>query len=305
MLPESRFLSITSDGKGVSQAITTVILVMAVMSVSLAAFFFTQLNLTMQSEQAEFENAKEAMVNLARIIENLEEGDAQYLTLSINNGGLELTRGLENIRITIWSEDDLSKPPVSLNLGKVNLIKIRGGSGVSGPSFRVLKGDRSINDKNTLLNRYIIISPDNPGPMGMVYQEWDRGAWIIIDFGRVRAMPSGTILQTDNGKKWYRVSTVDIVYFNITFGEISSGGGTYNFHVRIKDVKRYDPEKFHSSTVNIHVERWSDDGLIHYENRWEYEWRPRDSDTPSSDDRWNLYWTLVYLTVVNLEVSVR
>ncbi|MEM3711940.1 MAG: hypothetical protein QXR97_00135 [Thermoproteota archaeon] len=305
MLPESRFLSITSDGKGVSQAITTVILVMAVMSVSLAAFFFTQLNLTMQSEQAEFENAKEAMVNLARIIENLEEGDAQYLTLSINNGGLELTRGLENIRITIWSEDDLSKPPVSLNLGKVNLIKIRGGAGVSGPSFRVLKGDRSINDKNTLLNRYIIISPDNPSPMGIVYQEWDRGAWIIIDFGRVRAMPSGTILQTDNGEKWYRVSTVDIVYFNITFGEISSSGGTYNFHVRIKDVKRYDPEKFHSSTVNIHVERWSEDGLIHYENRWEYEWRPSDSDTSSSDNRWNLYWTLVYLTVVNVEVSVR
>jgi len=288
MLPESRFLSITSDGKGVSQAITTVILVMAVMSVSLAAFFFTQLNLTMQSEQAEFENAKEAMVNLARIIENLEEGDAHYVTFSMNSGGLELRKGVENIRLLVW-DDERS---VEWDLGKVNLIKLRSGSGVSGSSFRVLEGDVRINNKDDLLDRYIMIRPDNPGPMGVVYQEWDKGAWVVIDFGRIRVMPTGTIPRTDDGLTWYRVNTVDIVYVNITFGEIG-GGGTFNVYARVKDVKKYAPETFYSQIITVKVERGPDNAPTLYNDEY---------DVPGFS---GASITMVYLTVVNVEVSVR
>jgi len=276
------------DKRGVSQAVSSVILVMTAMLVSLTAFFFAQLNLTMQSEQAEFENAKEAMVSLARIIETLEEGDAHQITLSMNSGGPELTRGLESIRLTVW-DDERS---VEWNLGRVNQIKIRGGTGVPG-SFRVLEGDVSVSNKNDLSDKYVMIRPDNPGPMGVVYQEWSMRAWIVVDFGRVKVMQTGTTPCTDDGYVWYRVNTVDIVYYNVTFGEISSSGGTFIFHVRVRNVEKQAPVKFYSPTVNVRVERGPDDNPARYSEEWEVPGFAGASIT------------MVYVTVVNVEVSLR
>jgi hypothetical protein len=275
--------------KGVSEVYATVILTSVTMSMIVAAVFFAQLNLVAQSEATEFENGKASMVSLAQMIESLrtDKGAAAYTRFSINSGGLALTPGTESIRLKV--EDD--EKTVVWDLGTVNLIRLRGGGGVSGSFFQVLQGDKSIDAKDDLLDRYVMIRPNNPGPMGVVYQEWDRGAWVVVDFGRIRVVPSGTSPCTDNGLIWYRVNNVHITYFKIVWGEFS-GSDTFDVCVRVKDVKTYPPEKFYSSEVTVSVERGTASNPMHYS----------DSYSVSSS---NVAATLVYLTVVEVEVSVR
>lgn len=275
--------------KGVSEVHATVILVSVTLSMIIAAVFFAQINLVTQSEATEFENGKASMISLAKAIEGLSlKGDASYTRFAINSGGLSLREGTERITIRVWDDEK----NVEWDLGRINLIRLRGGGGVSGAFFQVLQGDKNIDSKEELLDRYLMIRPDNPGSMGVVYQEWDAGAWIVVDFGRVRVVPSGAMPSTDDGLTWYRANTVQITFFNITWGEFS-GRGTFDVCMRVKDVKNYSPEKFYSSEVNVRVERGPDSNPAYYND----EYTVLGSSGAAI--------TFVYLTVVEVEISVR
>lgn len=291
--PCLRVLATLLNRRGASQAITSVILIMAAMSASVVAFFYAQLNLSTQSKQTEFENAKASMESIAQIIEDLSysKGAAAYTSIS---GGLTLTQGTESITVTV---DDGINDVETWNLGRINLIRFRGGEGVSGSYFNVLRGDMSITDKDVFLNRYLIISPSNPGPLGVVYQEWDKAAWINVDFGRIKVVPSGAVPYTENGLDWYNINSVQIIYLNITrniTGGEPHGSDVFDIYVRVKDVKTYLPRAFQSSIVEISVNRGPEDDPSRYNNAYTIEGTGT-----------NVLYTLVYLTVVEVEVSVR
>ncbi|MEM2608851.1 MAG: hypothetical protein QXT87_06380 [Thermoproteota archaeon] len=278
-MPEvPRLLSTSFDRKGVSQAITSVILVMTVMSVSLAAFFFAQLNLTMQSEQTEFENAKEAMVSLAQVIEGLSgKGATAYTSLSLRSGGLVLTPGTEQIIVKVNDK-------VILN-GIVNLVRLRGGRAAS-LLFRMLKGDTRILSKEELMERddYLIISPASPGELGLVYVERVGEPYIVMDFGRIRVVPKGTFNYTVDGRNFDKLNLVEVTYFNITYGSFR-GSDVYEVYARIVKENTWVEPLLDSTSITITVER----GGV--------------SKSYSTNQGGN--GTLLFITLVEVEVSVR
>jgi len=253
---------------------------MAVMSVSLAAFFFTQLNLTMQSEQAEFENAKEAMVSLARVIEGLSgKGSTAYTSLSLRSGGLVLTPGTERIIVKVDGKDT---PIINSTL---NLVRLRGGR-VASLSFKMLKGDARISSKEELVKRddYLIISPASSGDLGLVYVERVGEPYIVMDFGRIMVVPKGTFNYTRDGRNFDKLNLVELTYFNITYGSFK---GSDVYEVCAKIVKEYTwvEPLLNSTRITITVER----GGV--------------SKSYSTDQGGN--GTLLFITIVEVEVSVR
>lgn len=276
--------------KGVSEVVVTVIMFSTILGTLVVALFFAQLNLSAQSTAVEFENGKAGMVSLAQTINGLSlaEGSAAYVRVSSVSQGVFLTEGEDSLKIVV----DDGQRSVQWDMGRINLVKLKGAIGASSSSFMVLEGDRSIRDKRELLGG-LIINPDRPGSLGVVYQEWNYGPWVIVDFGRVRVVPSGAVPHTENGLDWYNISTVQITYFKILRGS-SSGSETLDICVRVKRIKTYTPEFFSSNFVRITVNRGPESNPSLYSKSY----------TVRSDAR-NLRGMLVYLTVVEVEVSVR
>lgn len=268
------------DGKGVSEVYATVILVCVTLVMITATVFLAQLNLTTQTEITEFENAKASMISLAQVVEGLgsSKGAAAYTRFAIRSGGLALTPGKEQLTIRVEDQTILTDT--------VNLIRLKGGGGVSSPYFQILKGDTGINDKDELTNQYqyLIISPENPGDLGLVYLEWNRGPWVIIDFSRVRIVPSGVILYTTDGMNWDPLNVVEVTYVNITFGEFS-GSDVYDVCAKVVNVTTRVIPFLDSTSITIRVERES--------VAQEY----------LSDQGGN--GTLLFLNIVEVEISVR
>ncbi|MGQ9479186.1 MAG: hypothetical protein ACUVQ0_04070 [Thermoproteota archaeon] len=242
------------DGKGVSQAIQSVILILAAMSTSLAAFFYAQLNLTMQSMQTEFENAKESMVSLAKMIEDLSlTGGAAHVTLSAISGGIWLPNEASDETISIRVVDDMDNEFFT-NVSRIYRIRFRGGEGVSSPEFKVLNGVSDANRPDEYIGRHLVVGSHEP--LGWVYVKREGTAWIVMDFGRVRITPSGRIrIYNNETERWMDRYVTEITYINITLGEVG-GSNPYDFYARVRRTCLYSFNTT-SSYATITVERTS------------------------------------------------
>ncbi|MEM2940149.1 MAG: hypothetical protein QW304_01140 [Thermoproteota archaeon] len=256
---------ISRDRRGISESIVSVILFAIVITTSISALFYAQLNLSTQSGQTDFENAKASMINLAQTIEGLSlsgKGTAAYVRIASKTGGVWLTRGEEKIKITVGGET---------REYDVNLVRFR--SDVSSVDFQVFKG---LSDSDP--TRCLIVSPDSSAPLGWVYLKRSQGAWIIVDFGRVRIVPTGRVRVNENN-----YFLVDVTYVEIVRGAFG-GSDTYNICAKVKDVKvetiYADP-----SSTSIIVERG---GF---------------SETYPIDTGGEVQAILVFLNIVEVEVS--
>ncbi len=237
------------DDKGVSEVVATVMLVTVTLGMIVGGVFFAQLNLSMQAQATEFENGKASMISLAQMIEgmSLVKGEAGYVRFAVSSGGLSLTRGAERLKITISDESGAS---LEVFEDIVNLPKFRGGGGVSSLDYQVLKGI-----PNALPTDHLIVSPDESAPLGWVYLKREQGAWVIMDFGRVRVVPSGTIRVTrDNGLNWEPVNVVEVTYVRIVYGTFS-GTNVYNVCARVTNVTTRVIRLPDSTSITVSVER--------------------------------------------------
>jgi len=259
--------------KGVSEVVGTVMLVTVTLGTVVAAVFFAQLNLSMQAQATEFENSKASMVSLAQMIEGLSlaKGSAAYTRFAIRSGGLALTPGTESLTITIEG--------TTVFEDRINLVRLRGGGGVSSLDFMVLKGV-----PNTMPTECLIISPENSAPLGWVYLKREQGAWVIMDFGRVRVVPSGVIQTTSDGVNWDPVNVVEITYVKIVYGTFS-GRDVYDVCAKVVNVTTQVIKFPDAIRITVRVERGS--------SSEEYA-----SDQGGND-------TIVFLNIVEIELSVR
>ncbi|MBO3770151.1 MAG: hypothetical protein JTT15_07105 [Candidatus Brockarchaeota archaeon] len=252
---------LVKDGRGISDAIVTTILFATFITICVSALFYAQLNLTIQSEQVDLENAKRSMISLADTISSLgKKGQAAYVKLSSKTGGLWVTRE-SRIRIRIGGETyeyDLT------------LLKFRSNAPSGG--FQVFKGLQNYNPAD-----FLIVSPDSPGPLGWVYLNRSYGAWIIVDFGRVRIVPTGRIsVQGSN------YTVVDVTYFNIVPGSLS-GTDVFNVCVKVRDVKVETVYTAPSARITVERGVYSKSYDIPYEN--------------------DVQGAIVFLNIVEVEVS--
>ena len=209
---------LVKDGRGISEALVSVVLFAMVVTICVSAIAYAQLNLAMQSEQTEFENAKSSMINLAETIESLSvsgKGAAAYVRISSKTGGIWFTKESGTLKITVGGET---------REYDVNLIRFR--SNVPSADFQVFKGVLNFKPVECL-----IVDQDSSAPLGWVYLNRSLGAHVVVDFGRVRVVPTGLVNNGDN--KYY---LVDVAYVKITPGSFS-GVDAYNVCVKVKDLK--------------------------------------------------------------------
>ncbi|MEM2608852.1 MAG: hypothetical protein QXT87_06385 [Thermoproteota archaeon] len=254
---------LVKDGRGISDAIVTTILFATFITICVSALFYAQLNLTIQSEQVDLENAKRSMISLADTISSLgQKGQAAYVQLSSKTGGLWVTRE-GRIRIRIGGETYEYD---------ITLLKFR--SNAPSGSFQVLKGLPNLNPAD-----FLIVGSNSPGPLGWVYLNRSYGAWIIVDFGRVRIVPTGRISIQGNN-----YTLVDVTYFNIVPGSFS-GTDVFNVCVKTRDVKVETIYTAPSTTITVERESFSESYNIE-----------------SGED---IQGTIVFLNIVEVEVSTR
>ncbi|MGB9717758.1 MAG: hypothetical protein ACPL4E_04885 [Thermoproteota archaeon] len=261
------------DRRGVSEVVATVMLVTVTLGMIVGGVFFAQLNLSMQAQATEFENGKASMISLAQMIEGLSlaKGSAAYTRFAISSGGLAVTPGAEKLTIKIDGG--------TIFEDNVTLVKLRGGGGVSSLDYQVLKGVQSLTPWECL-----IVSPVNPAPLGWVYLKREQGAWVIMDFGRIRVVPSGIINATRDGVNWDPLNVVEITYVRIVRGTFS-GSNVYDVCARVVNVTSRVIQLIDSTSITITVERGA------YYNEY------------STDQGGN--GTIVFLNIVDVEISIR
>ncbi|MEM3404452.1 MAG: hypothetical protein QXJ17_07960 [Nitrososphaeria archaeon] len=195
--------------RGISPVISTVILFSTIMVIMVGVLGYASSIFQIQSEWAEFSNAKDTTYNLAEIIEDvsLKPGAQSYVRYNPRSGGPNF---VENV-----GAFDLRVNTTVLINGAVNVFSYRGGDLV-GTSDEVLRG----NPENLIIY-------GNVAPLGAVNVTQRDGATIFLDFNRVgvirigmsnfsRGMIGSSIL-------WEPVEIIQVNMINLTFG---GGGGS-------------------------------------------------------------------------------
>jgi len=186
----------------------TLILTSAALVVTVAAAFVSFEVLEVQSQMAEYENAKVALLGMAELIEGLSqsEGSAGYGRMYVRAGGLDIVNDQVafTLRVGGWTAID-ALPFVTM--------RFRAGRLVGGLDFSVLRGDTGSTPQGTL-----VVPPSLPGvPLGWVYVQRQEGARVLVDFGRVRVNIIGTY-NLSTGTGWEPTNVVEIVFIRLKQG---------------------------------------------------------------------------------------
>jgi len=262
--------------------ITTVILVAVSLSVIISASFFAYMVLEIQSQVAEYENAKTALLSFSELIDSvsLNLGSAGFTRIYFRAGGLSMLQGTENISITVNSVWN------ALPSTSVNLLKVRGGRFVGGPDYMVLRGKPLAKPTD-----YLIVTSDTSDvPLGWVYVEQSEGSWTTMDFGRAKATFTGTFNYSETGVTWELLNVVEVLYIKPFFK--TSGGGMDTVDLRARNVRmNTDTRRFSTTDVTITVNRGTNSQTVTIHG-------------PATFNGVQVKGTVVYVTIVDVEVSI-
>jgi hypothetical protein len=223
--------------KGLSAVLSTIILAAAILTITVAALFVSTTALDQQLDMSEFEQAKNNVLTLVDIVEHVavDEGSSGYIRMNLRTAHPTFEQNGARITVTVGGGNVID--------GYTGLMKIGGGGlvGIGGGIERLIGSDQ-------------LIVGSASDPLGYVYVVQDNGAWIKLDYARVRARYMGKFLYYEGGEKINR-SIVRIAFINITFGTIRIfGTGTLDLVARnirtVVDSFTVDGESVHV-TVNV------------------------------------------------------
>lgn len=210
--------------KGLSEVVTSVILTGIMLSIALIAMGFANNMFSIQSENTEFDQAKNIMANLAEIIEHVstKQSSSGYVKFNSRTGGPSFIRDAHtfSVRVEAYS-GTLPYDSIQLLATKSNLLKYRGGSLATAAGKYVIRGTEAL------------ILSNNNASMGCVYVEQNDGAWIVIDYTRVNVLNLGTfnfskgISATTRLPIFELVNMIQISYINMVPGTFSGSGSIY------------------------------------------------------------------------------
>ncbi|MEM2149977.1 MAG: hypothetical protein QXG68_00440 [Candidatus Bathyarchaeia archaeon] len=160
------------DEKAVSPVISTVIITATLLIILVVASFIATNMLEIHMQNSEFEQAKTAMLLLNKVIADvsLRPGAASSVQFNQRSGGIGLYKS-ENITIEIL---DSGSNPIKVITAESYIIKYRGGSMVSAAEANLTNPSGLIVDMSK--------------PLGNVCVEVGDGAWIVLDYNRVRVI---------------------------------------------------------------------------------------------------------------------
>jgi len=189
---------LTKSNLGVSTVLSTVILTSVLCVIVFTASYVANDAINGQIENAQFDQAKNVMLALDKLIKRViyKPESSGYVKTSFWTVTPYFTETGEELEVWIDGE----KIPINI---PVNVVKIRGGPRTSVATDQELIG----NEKLLLTN----IS-DSLGRV-RIYQS--AGAWITLDYSRVRCIYTGTFKNLKEDKTY---NYVEITVINVTFG---------------------------------------------------------------------------------------
>lgn len=203
---------------GVSDIVSTIILVSALLIISIVIMFVAHNIFAYQSQNVEFEQAKDVYMNLAEIIEEVsgKQGASGYVRINTVSGGPYFEANADNITIEV-NNGTVSK---TIYLNSCNILKYRAGSLVGVSGREDLRGTDSL------------IVVNNEYPLGNVYTIESNGAWVVINYSRIGILNLGVFNFTKGLNESYEpvfdtLNVVEVHYIELVPGSFTGSGSLY------------------------------------------------------------------------------
>jgi len=191
-----------------STVLSTIILASALIVIVGAAYVAANNAVNYQLENAQFEQAQNVLVSLARVVKNvmLNPFSSGYVRSSFWKTIPHFEDTDENMTITIV---DVAENRTYTNITlDINAIKIKGGPMIGVLTPKTILG----NDDNDSL-----LFTEASGSLGRVRVFQSDGAWASLDYSRVRCVYTGTS-DYYNGTDYESFNVFEITLVNLTFG---------------------------------------------------------------------------------------
>lgn len=230
--------------RGISEVISTIIIISAMLLIAVVTLIIANNMFNYQSQNVEFEQAKNVMINLAGIIEGIsgKVGSSGYVRFNTISGGPEFIGGAGSVVINISNGTFIR----TVYQSTYNIFRYRGGSLVGVGGLEVLRGT---------LNGIIL---NNQYPLGAVYIVQEEGAYIILNFSRINVVKMGVynftkgINMTDYSIMYEALNLVEIHYIDLVPGTFA-GGGSINVVARTVNVTTHYYPMNTTSVLYIYI----------------------------------------------------
>ncbi|MBO3804075.1 MAG: hypothetical protein JTT11_09470 [Candidatus Brockarchaeota archaeon] len=195
--------------KGASVLISALVVSSTTLTITVAALMFSDNLLRIQLDVSEFEQARNVLMTLADMIEDVSANplSAHYVRFNVRTSRPCFMDDYSTISVTV---EGLPEPVVQ---GKSGVIKVEGGPYVGTVEKKVLLGE----------DRLIV--GDISEPLAALFEEQNEGARLWLDYLRVRVTSLGCFYYYDagNGLRGY-LNAVRIAYVNLTVGKTIGTG---------------------------------------------------------------------------------
>lgn len=219
--------------RAISPVISTLIISASVLVVTGIASFLALNVLELQSQQTEFDQARSNMQILASIIEDtgVKPGAGSFIRFNERTGGLGY---VDTNPLTVTTKVNGAPADLLISVDKPLNLTYRGGRLVS--TF-----DENVTGTPDLMIEGLAT------PMGFISQQQANGAWLNLDFNRVRIV-TGNDVTVGNNK--YQVVTVTFFKVSVDPGNFTGSG---NLEVKVQNEKIQPTQYTYSGDVTITV----------------------------------------------------
>lgn len=186
-----------------SVVLGTIIMAAVILTVTIAASYFSANVLNMQLDSTEFEQGKNTLLSLADMVEDISTSplSAHYIHVNLRTSRpiFKANAGTISVDVSGFISPPIQSMPVSI-------VEIRGGS-LTGTVNSILLGSNSL------------IVSDISSPLAAVNEYQSSGALLTLDFSRVRVTNLGCFYYYDagGGISGY-LNTVRITFIQLIVG---------------------------------------------------------------------------------------
>jgi len=211
---------------GISEVTSTVILTAGIISIVLLTFGYATYVLQIEAASREFSQAQGIAVSFENMVEDLifSPDTSAFIRFNFKTSGPSFMQTGTSISLTVSQTGGPSYTPISSNNASIAVFRIRGSSDVSTADINL------IGSSSNLLT-------DPSQPLGRVTVNQSQGAWVSLDFARVRVNYLG-VFKLYNGTGIEEFNVVEVTYLNLT-RTIWYGGNFLTISARNLDVLSY------------------------------------------------------------------
>ncbi len=211
---------------GLSEVVTTVILVAIILTSVILTFGYATYVIGIQDASNEFSQDQGIVTSFENMIVGLiyTPDSSAFIQFNFRTSGPSFEQTGRSITLAISQQNGPNYTPLAANNASIAVFRIKGGSNVA------------TMDSNLVGNNSILLT-DASQPIGRVMVNQSQGAWVSLDYARVRINYLG-ISTFYNGTGLEEFNVVEVTYLNLTRG-MWLGGNFLTISARNSGVLSY------------------------------------------------------------------